>query len=81
MNQSDVKIDTSVCRPSLISNLRPTRGLSDRVMANVLASGVAKSTYANLSNMIRSMLWVIVDERTRDFLVSNQDQLLPLLAC
>jgi hypothetical protein len=70
-----------ICGPSLISNLRPVRGLSDRAMANVFASGVAKSTYANLTYTIRRLLeTVIVDERTRDFQVLNQDQLLSLLA-
>ena len=38
-----------ICKPSFISNLRPVRGLSDRAMANIFASGVAKSTYANLN--------------------------------
>ena len=71
-----------VCGPSLISNLRPLSGLSDRAMANVFASGVAKSTYANLTNTIRKLLRtvIIVDERTRDFQVLNQDQPLSLLA-
>ena len=45
-----------VCGPSLISNLRPVRGLSDRAMANVFASGVAKSTYANLTNAIQKFV-------------------------
>ena len=45
-----------VCGPSLISNLRPVRGLSDRAMANVFASGVAKSTYANLTSTIRKIV-------------------------
>ena len=56
MSQLDIRIDEYVCEPSLISNLRPIRGLSDRAMAIVLASSVAKSTYANLTNMIRSLL-------------------------
>ena len=71
-----------VCGPSLISNLRPIRGLSDRAMANVFASGVAKSTYANLTNTIEKFVtdgWSI-DERTLDFQVLNQDQPLSLLA-
>lgn len=70
-----------ICGPSLISNLRPVRGLSDREMANIFASGVAKSTYANLTNTIgRLFQTVIIDERTRDFQVLNQDQPLSLLA-
>jgi hypothetical protein len=34
--------------PSLISSFRPFKGFSERAIAIVLASGEAKSTYANL---------------------------------
>jgi len=37
--------------PSFMSNFRPTRGCSDKAIAAVFASGVAKSTYANLHQM------------------------------
>jgi hypothetical protein len=38
--------------PSLISNFRPSRSFSEYVMALFLASGVAKSTYANLRKLM-----------------------------
>lgn len=53
LDQVDREEDIDV--PSLINSFRPSKGCSDRAIAEVLASTVAKSTYAYLETTVTSI--------------------------